>query len=224
MTDVRMSEANLVKQQVCGVSSCAAPLAKGEIFRGLRLCASCRNLLVAHLTSLPQMYQICEDELVVHHQDPIRVAGSGRPTGICLNDETVAVRGNVIAVLSSWCDLIVKERGVIGPKGRDVRRLTSFLETYLDWLAAHAVAADFAEEVIGLVRSVRSVLNPAQVRTIDLAPCPRDGCGQIVRAIISVVQHRLPPQVSCGAGHTLQPREWLNLSRRLDLTNCDALA
>src|SRR4051794_4279895 len=112
MTDVRISEASSVKQQLCGVSSCTAPLKKGEIFHGLRLCASCRDLMATHLTSLPQMYQVCEDELEVHHQDSIRVAGGSRPTGICLNDETVAVRGDMVTVLSSWCDLIVKEQGV----------------------------------------------------------------------------------------------------------------
>lgn len=224
MTDAIMNEANLLKQQLCGVLSCAGPLTKGEIFHGLRLCASCRKSLVAQLTSLPHMYQVCEDELEVHRQHPIRVVGSGRPTGICLNDEIVAVRGNMIAVLSSWCDMIVEKRGVIGPKSRDVRRLASFIENCLDWLATQASAADFAEEIAGLVRSVRRVLNPAQVRTIDLVPCPREGCDQVVRASISVGQHRLPPQVSCDAGHTWQPREWLNLSRQLDLTNCDALA
>jgi hypothetical protein len=205
-----------MKQRLCGVSSCAAPLTRGEIFHGLRLCASCRNLLRANLTNLPQMYQVCEDELEVHRRDPIRVVGSSRPTGICLNDETVAVRGNVIAVLSSWCDVIVAEHKVTGPRSRDVKRLVSFIETHLDWLATHAVAADLAEEITGLVRSVRRVLNPAQVRTIDLAPCPVDGCGQTVRASISIVQHRSPPQVSCDAGHTWQPREWLNLSHQLD--------
>jgi hypothetical protein len=213
-----------VKQQLCGVSSCAAPLTKGEIFHGLRLCASCRSLMASRLTGLPRMYQVCEDELEVPRQDPIRVGGGSRPTGIRLNDETVAVRGDVVAVLSSWCDLIVKERGVAGPGSRDVRRLASFIEDHLDWLAAHAGAADFADELGGLVRSVRRVLDPAQVRTIDLAPCPREGCGQTVRASISVVQRRLPPQVSCAAGHTWQPREWLNLSRQLDLANCEALA
>jgi hypothetical protein len=177
-----------------------------------------------HLARLPQMYAVCEDELEVHRQDPIRVTGGNRPTGICLNDEAVTVRGDVVAVLTSWCDLIARERGVTGPRSRDVRRLASFVEGDLDWLATHAVAADFAEEITGLVRSVRRVLDPAQVRTIDLAPCPREGCDHVVRASISLVQHRLPPQVSCDAGHDFPPREWLNLSGRLGLTECDVPA
>jgi hypothetical protein len=177
-----------------------------------------------HLTNLPQMYQACEDELAVHGQNPVKVTGSRRSTGICLNEEAMDVRGNVVGVLASWRDMIAEERGVSGPKGRDVRKLALFIEAYLDWLATHCVAGDFAEEITGLVRSVKRVLNPAQVRTIDIAPCPWEGCGQMVRASISTVERRLPPQVSCGAGHTWQPGEWLNLSRQVGPINCDALA
>lgn len=208
-----------MKQQLCGISSCAAPLAKGEIFHGLRLCASCRNLLATHLGSLPQMYQACEQALEVHRQHSIKVVRGRRPAGICLDDETVAVRSNMIGVLSSWCEMIVEERGATRPRSLDVRILASFLRVHLDWLATHTVAPDFAVEIAGLVMSVRKVLNPAQVRTIDLAPCPRDGCGRMVRVSISTVQRRSAPRVCCDAGHTWQPRQWLDLSRQLDLTN-----
>lgn len=213
-----------MKQQLCGVSSCTASLAKGEIFHGLRLCASCRNLLAARLTSLPQMYRACEDTLEVSRQHSIRVVRGRRPTGIRLDDKTMAVRSDAMGVLSSWCEMVVEERGVAGPGRLDMRTLASFLRAHLDWLAIHDGAADFAEEVAGLVLSIRKVLNPAQVRTIDLAPCPRDGCGRMVRARISTVRRRSAPQVRCDAGHTYQPRQWLDLSRQLDLANCDAFA
>ncbi len=208
-----------MKQQLCGVSSCAASLTRGEIFCGLRLCASCRNLLATRLAGLPQMYQACEGALEVRRQHSIRVVRGRRPMGICLDDETMAVRSNVISVLSSWCEMILEVRGVTGPRSHDVLALASFLQANLDWLATHAVAADFTEEIAGLVLSVRKVLNPAQARTIDLAPCPRDGCGQMVRASISTVQHRLPPQVRCDAGHIWQPREWLDLGRHLEFAD-----
>jgi hypothetical protein len=211
-----------VKQRICGIRSCGAPLAKGAIFHGLRLCVSCRNQLAAHLTSLPRMYQDCEQALEVRRQYPIGMARGRRPTGICLNDGTVAVRSDTMGVLSSWCEMIVDEREVPGPSSLDVRMLARFLQAHLDWLATHAVAADFAEEITGLVVAVKQVLNPAQVRTIDLAPCTRDGCGAMIRASISTVHHRSVPLVRCDAGHTWQPRQWLDLSRQLDLTNCDA--
>lgn len=214
-----------MKQQVCGVRNCAGPLAKGAIFHGLRLCASCLNQLTAHLTGLPRMYQVCEQSLEVPRQHPIGMMVRGqRTTGICLDEETVAVRSHTVGVLSSWCEMIVDERGGPGPTSLDVRTLASFLQTHLDWMATHAVAADFAQEIADLVAAVRKVLNPAQARTIDLAPCPRDGCGRMIRASISTVHRRSAPQVCCDAGHTWQPRQWLDLSRQLDLTNGGAFA
>ena len=201
-----------VKQQLCGVSSCSAPLAKGEIFHGLRLCASCRNSLASRLASLPEMYRACEDKLEVGRQHSIEVVRGRRPTGIRLDDKTVAVRSDTMGVLSSWCGLVIEERAVAAPGRLDVLALASFLHAHLDWLASHDVAADFAGEIAGLIVSIRKVLNPAQVRTIDLAPCPRDGCGRMVRASISTAQHRSAPQVCCDAGHTWPPRQWLALS------------
>ncbi len=208
-----------MKQELCGVSRCRAHLAKEAILHGLRLCASCRNLLVTCLTSLPQLYQACEQALEVRRQYSITMVRGRRTAGICLDDETMDVRSNTIGVLSSWCEMIVAERGVTGPSSLDVRTLTSYLRAHLDWLASHDVAADFTEEIVGLVTSVRKALNPARVRTIDLAPCPRDGCGRMVRASIGAVQHRSALQVCCEAGHTWQPRQWLDLSRQLDITN-----
>jgi hypothetical protein len=213
-----------VKQQVCGVPNCATLLDKGAVFRGLRLCVSCRNLLATRLASLPQMYQACEQALEVRHQHSVRVVRGRRPTGICLDDETVTVRSDTIGVLSAWCEMIVDERGAPGPGGLDVPTLASFLQAHLDWLSTHVVAADFAEEIAALVMAVRKVLAPAQERTIDLAPCPKDGCGRMVRANISTVQRRPSLQVRCDAGHTWQPWQWLDLRRQLDLTNCDVFA
>jgi hypothetical protein len=210
-----------VNQQVCGVPSCTA---KDAILRGQRLCMSCRNLLATRLTSLPQMYQACEQALEVRHQHSIRVAHGRRPTGICLDEATVAVRSETIGVLCAWCEMIVDKRGGPGPRSLDVRTLASFLQAHLDWLLTHTAAADFAEEIADLVMAARKVLNPVQERTIDLAPCPKDGCGQMIRANISTVQRRPGLQVCCDAGHTWQPRQWLDLRRQLDLTNCDAFA
>jgi hypothetical protein len=57
------------------------------------------------------------------------------------------------------------------------------------------------------------VLNPAQVRTIDLGLCIRDGCRRMVRAGIGAANQA---QVSCDAGHTWPPRQWLDLRHRLN--------
>jgi hypothetical protein len=147
-----------------------------------------------------------------------------RSTGICLDDQTVAVRSDTIRILSSWCEMVVHERGVAGPRGLDVRTLTSFLQAHLDWLAAHAAADNFADEIAALAADLNQVLNPAQMRTIDLAPCTRDGCGQMVRARFGAVSQRSAPKVRCDAGHTWQPWQWLDLRPELNLTSRDVFA
>lgn len=203
-------------QQICEIRSCGTPLARAAISRGLRLCTSCWNLLTDRLTTLPQLYQACEQALEVRRQRPIRVVRGRRATGICLDVLTVAVRSNTIRVLCSWCEVIVDERGVTGPGSLDVRRLTSFLQAHLDWLVTHAMAADFAGEIADLVAGASQVLNPVRVRTIDLGFCTRDGCGRVIRASVSTVSRGSVPQVGCGAGHTWQPQQWLDLRHQLE--------
>jgi hypothetical protein len=202
-------------QQICGIRSCGAPLAVGVISRGLRLCSSCRSLLADRLASLPRLYQACEQALEVRRQNTVRVIRGRRPTGICLDDLTMAVRGNTIRVLASWCEMIVDERGVTGPGSLDVGVLTSFLQAHADWLAAHAVIADFAAEIASLVADARRALDPVRTRTIDLGPCTRDGCTGMVRASVGAASQGSVPQVRCDAGHTWPPQRWLDLRREL---------
>lgn len=206
-------------QLSCGIRSCGAPLALGARSRGLRLCAACRNLLTGRLARLPQLYQACELALEIHRQHPLKMVRGRRSTGISLDDQTLAVRSDTIRVLSSWCELIVDERGVPGPAALDVRTLTMFLQAHVDWLAAHPAAVSFADEIAALAADVRKVLNPAQERTIELGPCTVDGCGRLVRASLSSADQRSVPQVRCEAGHTWHPRQWLDLRRQLDVTN-----
>jgi hypothetical protein len=205
----------LAIQLNCGIHSCGAPLTLEADSRGLRLCTSCRNLLADRLSSLPRQHLACEQALVVQRQHPFRVVRGRRSAGICLDDQTMAVRSDTIRVLCSWCGMVADERGVAGPSGPDVRMLASFLRAHLDWLAGHTAAADFAGEIAGLAADLRQVLSPAQVRTIDLAVCARDGCGRSVRASISTVNQRPVPQVRCDAGHTWQPTQWLDLRHQL---------
>lgn len=205
-------------QQNCGMRNCGAPLILGAKSSGLRLCTPCRNLLRDRLASLPRLYQACEQALEIRRQNPMRAVRGRRTAGICLDEQTVAVRSDTVRVLSSWCEMVVDERGVAGPRGLDVRALTTFLLANLDWLATHPVAADFADEIATLAAGVKQTLNPAQARTIDLTPCTRDGCGAMVRARISTVNQRSLPQVRCDAGHTWPPSQWLGLRHRLDVT------
>lgn len=202
-------------QQICDITSCGTPLTKGATPRGQRLCASCRNQLAGCLASLPRLYRACEQALEVRREYPMRVIRGRRSTGICLDDLTMAARADAIRLLASYCELAVDERGVTGPGSLDVETLTSFLHAQLDWFTAHGAAADFAGEIAALAADLKQVLNPAQLRTIDLGPCTKDGCGRMVRARIGVASQQQAPHVGCDAGHTWQPRQWLNLRHQL---------
>jgi hypothetical protein len=212
---LRTIERGLAMQQICGTRGCDAPLTKGAISRDLRLCTTCRNLLADRLIELPRLYRACEQVLEVRRQHSVGAPRGRRSTGICLDELTVAARGDTIRVLASFCEMVIDERGVTGPSTLDVKALTSFLRAHLDWLVAHDIAADFAEEIVAAIADLRQVLDPVQVRTIDLGPCTRDGCGRMVRARVSVVNQRSAPQVGCDGGHTWQPRQWLGLRHQL---------
>ena len=204
-------------QGICAISSCGSPLGKGEVSGGLLLCASCRHALAGRLSRLSDLYVATEHALEASRHHPAGPMRRIRPqAGIRLDELTVSVRGDTVRVLSSWCKLVVDERPAAGPRGIEVPRLTSFLRTHLRWLAVHAAAADFAEEIADLVADMTKILNPAQVRTIDLGPCSNGGCGQMVRASIGSASQSAATRVRCDAGHVWRPREWLRLRPQFD--------
>ncbi|MES9535745.1 MULTISPECIES: hypothetical protein [unclassified Actinomadura] len=170
-------------------------------------------MLTARLASLPGLYLACEQSLEVPRQHPIRMMRGRRPSGIRLDEVAAAVRSDTVRVLSSWCELVIEERGVTGLGSLDVKALTAFLQAHLDWLVGHAVAADFAEEIVALAADAERALNPTRVRTIDLGPCAEHGCGGRVRASIGAGGQGAVPQVRCDSGHDWPPRRWLDLRR-----------
>ncbi|NKZ03744.1 hypothetical protein [Actinomadura latina] len=181
------------------------------------MCAPCRSLLAGHLAGLPALYLACEQDLEVRRQHPIGMVRGRRPRGICLDDVTATVRSDTVRVLSSWCEMIIDERGAMRLGRLDVQTLTSFLQAHLDWLARHEAVADFAEEMAALVADAKRALDPARGRTVDLGRCATDGCGGTVRATVGAGGQGAVPQVRCDAGHSWQPRQWLDLRRRLDV-------
>jgi hypothetical protein len=112
--------------------------------------------------------------------------------------------------------MVVDERGVAGPKHREVLHLVAFLTTHVDWLAAHATAADITAEISDLVRTAREAINPNKVTRIELGPCGQPGCNQAVHAAVRAQDKLLPLQVSCEAGHVWPPHQWLLLGRRIE--------
>jgi hypothetical protein len=116
----------------------------------------------------------------------------------------------MLCVLASWCELVVDERGVAGPRTRAIEQLAAFLVSQLRWLAAHPAVADFAAEIAELVAAAQRVVAADASGGVELGMCTEPNCGQAVRAV-SRAAGSARGQVSCDAGHTWQPHEWLLL-------------
>lgn len=200
----------------CQVQMCGAGLAAREIARGLLLCRACRDWLARQLAGLPALYHGCERALEHRRHRPVERVSGWWPGGVCLDDSVVEVRSAMVEVLASWCLMIVAERGTAGPGQRTVECLAAYLRAHLDWLAAHAAAADFAGEIDQLVKSARDVVGPAAKPDIELGPCATPDCGTVVRATVGHGDESAAYQVICEAGHVWQPGQWLLLRRRIE--------
>jgi len=142
--------------------------------------------------------------------------GTKKSNGIRLADAAVTVRSDIIGVLSTWCGLVVAERGVTKPDHLNIRQLTGFLGIHLGWLTAHPAAPDFADEISDLAKRARAVVRPDAVIRLDLGPCVQPGCGRTVYALSRDEDGAELYRVSCEAGHVWRPDQWLVLGNRLE--------
>ncbi|SEG87422.1 hypothetical protein SAMN05216223_11893 [Actinacidiphila yanglinensis] len=180
------------------------------------LCGRCVERLRTDLCRVLALHEDAEQALV---RTPAslrqRVSGS-RSVGIVLDDESVAVRSAIRALLLSWTRLVADERGVRGAGDTEVRGLLRFLAGHLDWLARHPAAPDLADEVADLLASagVRTGAVPEPVA--PLGPCPQPGCGGTLRAPGAPAGGEPPAArlVRCEYGHGVSPRQWFLLAER----------
>jgi hypothetical protein len=122
------------------------------------------------------------------------------------------------SILSSWAKLVADERGIRSRGATDskVTRLTRFLLTHLDWIAAHPAAPDFVQEVHDLAATARrSCQFIEDLSNSLLHECVIPGCpGKLGVHVGS----RGEPQVGCELGHAWTAEEWLLLGRQLNST------
>jgi hypothetical protein len=187
---------------------------------GLRLCTACHHELKASLIELPKIYDDCEPALHFQHSPTVqRVSGSHQTTGILLDEESIATRSGILSFLASWSALVADERAVARPTRRQPTDLASFLIVHLDWVLAHAAAADFAAEVARITRhACRSTYTRPSLR-VDLGLCVYDDCNAALTMAPPTREGRQTFEVRCTAGHSWQPRQWLQLSRQIQQTD-----
>jgi hypothetical protein len=181
---------------------------------GLAICAGCRDHAEANLVELPRLYDMCAYVLDGRAQGPRERVSGHRPRGIVLRDAVVSIRSDILGVLASWCGLVSAERGMAGPDELSIPRLSTFVLVHFGWLTAHPAGADFTDELAALVERAEAVLAPEPPAEVALGPCPRPGCGLLLRA-----DGHPPTRISCEADHEWRPEQWLLLlGGRLDST------
>ncbi|MEW2517871.1 hypothetical protein [Actinacidiphila alni] len=186
---------------------------------GLRLCTSCYHDLKANLLELPEIYDDCESVLHPRRNPTLqRVSGSRQSTGIRLDEAAITARSGIIGFLASWAALVADERAVRKPVRRQPEEMADFLVTHLDWLLAHATAADFAEEISEITHRARRSAYTQPALRMDLGQCIHSGCNAAMSTTPSARDGRRTREVSCTAGHSWQPHQWLLLSRQIQQT------
>ncbi|WP_354393073.1 hypothetical protein [Streptomyces atratus] len=77
----------------------------------------------------------------------------------------------VVGVLSSWADLVAEQTRQ-KPVSHTVSTLTQFLLDHVEWVCRQAWVADFAEELEGLMKTLRRVSGIEPVRILLPTTCP----------------------------------------------------
>jgi hypothetical protein len=176
-----------------------------------RLCPVCRGRLRTSLAALPGLHEACADELAPAARWLRERVTGGTPAGIVLRENVATARSDVKTVLVAWASLVVEERRVRGPEGREVAPVVAFLQRHLDWLAAHPAAGEFAAEIAGLESALGAVIDPGASAGVAVSRCDQPGCAEPVLVRFEAGDPENYP-VSCAAGHRVPPERWLRMA------------
>ncbi len=185
---------------------------------GLYLCQGCVDQLTGNLAQLPGLYDELAELLAVGGQAGQRVSGSpGRPLPINLG--VAEHRGQIQAVLSSWCRLVVDERGVSVPDSDEVVVTAPWLAKHVDWLAAsQGFADDVVHEFRRLAVRARGLRDPDPSRNIAIGPCvvevENEPCAGQLWATVRVDGDDRPSLIYCDTCEFEKPpEEWLRFGK-----------
>lgn len=178
---------------------------------GSHLCASCVKEVERNLRALPVLHQECLHRATSspRRTNPTRVSGSR--TRDHLDVSALDARLNILTVLESWAGMVAEKLETAAPP-RSVPQLAHFLTRHLPWLAAQPPAADFVNEIHGLVGELRQVIDPepAERHTL-LRKCVVDNCNGTISAAPKSGTAAGAGSLKCSSGHSWEMREWLVL-------------
>ncbi|MET9735962.1 hypothetical protein ABZZ79_36660 [Streptomyces sp. NPDC006458] len=184
---------------------------------GSYLCTSCVKEVERNLRALPGLYQECLHRATStpRRTNPTRVSGSR--TRDHLDVSALDARLNILALLESWACMVAEKLDTAAPP-RSVPQLAHFLTRHLPWLAAQPPAADFANEVDGLVGELRQVVDPEPAERLTLIrKCVVDDCAGTIAAAPRSGRAAGAGSLRCSSGHSWEMREWLGLGELMKL-------
>lgn len=181
---------------------------------GLMLCPACRDRTYARLEELPGLYEDCGNIILRSpdsRMEKVSRLAAARPA---FNEAAIEARSDIVSLLASWAAMVADERQCTKPDRRDVPFLVKFLIRHQEWLLAHSVATDFADELAETVDRARRASRPNPGRHLELGNCVEEGCGERL-SVTRDVKGGHPVRIQCGAGHAWHPSDWLILAQRL---------
>lgn len=186
---------------------------------GLRLCRPHADGLSRDARQAAELYDELALALAGASSPICRVSGSPDRSSRIPNPAAIEVRGTIRAVLAAWCRLIAEERGVEPPRD-EVADMGEYVARHAHWLAAHPAAGDASAEMRELAARAHRIAYPDGTRVVAVGPCPHDGCGGTIRAVLRASDSLLPSRIVCDANadHVWPASEWITLGRQLRRT------
>ncbi|WP_326796453.1 hypothetical protein OG946_14050 [Streptomyces sp. NBC_01808] len=125
-------------------------------------------------------------------------------------------RQRISSLLESWSGMVVEKRRAAAPK-RSVPHLAVFLAGQVDWISTQPAAADFADEIEGLVKELRQTIDPEPGGHFTFVKeCVQDGCSGTITASLGAGEPVPVRSIACSAGHAWAPHEWLLLRQLME--------
>lgn len=204
-----MSRTELCVARRCGCIQKPLGINKTQLL----LCKICYEQVEAELRDLPRIYRALVHVMLPSPQHSLpRIKGIRSASGISINEDASSCRSEILSFLMSWSALVVDECSDRKPASRDCDSLALFLLRNLEWLLAHPAAGDFEAEIYELTVRTRKLAGSMSTQ-FDIGPCVQPGCDARLSAVQSARNGSY--EIHCGAGHTWQANQWLQLYRQL---------
>ncbi|MFE6286032.1 hypothetical protein [Streptomyces sp. NPDC057877] len=184
---------------------------------GSVLCGPCIRRVERSLRALPGLYQECLHQVSptsARRTNPTKVSGSRSRD--YLDISVLDARHHILTIVESWSGMVVDKLRVTAPP-RSVPHLARFLMRHLGWLTAQPPAAEFADEIEGLVVRLRQTIDPepSDLQTL-IRKCVVDNCSGTISVAPGAGVTAGHRSIACSAGHSWEMREWLGLRKLME--------